>query len=566
MKLRNKILLISLFPLLMVGVVVVIMVSQYMSSMLLEEIGTSLKANAYSLREAIEMGTQGGYYVDDNGDMIKGYKKVAQTQTMMDEIKKETGIVLTVFYGDTRMVTSVTNEDGTYEVGTQASQKVVDKVLKSGDELLADNVDVNGEKYFAFYSPIYNEGEDVPVGMVFAGMKQSSLDAKLRDVATGISLFVVALIIGSGVIISIFTARLVKAIKGSVAVAERVSTGDLSGTIDEKQLKRKDEIGDITRAVSHLQTELVDIISDIKNKSDVLIEASVDLDKTARETSDVVSQVERAVQEIADGATSQATETQKATSNVIFMGDMVEETNREVEQLKINAEDMKEYSASASGSITELQLSSHKSSQSIEDIYRQTVTTNESALKIKEATSLITSIADETNLLSLNASIEAARAGEQGRGFAVVAAQIQKLAEQSNESAREIDAIVNLLIADSTSAVRTMEEVKQIIDAQNEHVEKTGQLFNTVMSGIDESIRGVESIAERTRKLDGARVSVVDVVQNLTAIAEENAASTEETSASAAEVASIISNVSESAEQLKLVADGLELKMNIFKF
>ena len=566
MKLRNKILLISLFPLLMVGVVVVIMVSQYMSSMLLEEIGTSLKANAYSLREAIEMGTQGGYYVDDNGNMIKGYKKVAQTQTMMDEIKKETGIVLTVFYGDTRMVTSVTNEDGTYAVGTQASQKVVDKVLKSGDELLADNVDVNGEKYFAFYSPIYNEGEDVPVGMVFAGMKQSSLDAKLRDVATGISLFVVALIIGSGVIISIFTARLVKAIKGSVAVAERVSTGDLSGTIDEKQLKRKDEIGDITRAVSHLQTELVDIISDIKNKSDVLIEASVDLDKTARETSDVVSQVERAVQEIADGATSQATETQKATSNVIFMGDMVEETNREVEQLKINAEDMKEYSASASGSITELQLSSHKSSQSIEDIYRQTVTTNESALKIKEATSLITSIADETNLLSLNASIEAARAGEQGRGFAVVAAQIQKLAEQSNESAREIDAIVNLLIADSTSAVRTMEEVKQIIDAQNEHVEKTGQLFNTVMSGIDESIRGVESIAERTRKLDGARVSVVDVVQNLTAIAEENAASTEETSASAAEVASIISNVSESAEQLKLVADGLELKMNIFKF
>ena len=566
MKLRNKILCISLFPLLLVGVVVVIMVSQYMSSILLEEIGTSLKANAYSLRDAIEMGTQGGYYVDDNGDMIKGYKKVAQTQTMMDEIKKETGIVLTVFYGDTRMVTSVTNEDGTNAVGTQASQKVADKVLKNGEELLADNVDVNGEKYFAFYSPIYNEGEDVPIGMVFAGMKQSSLDAKLRDVATGISLFVVILILGSGVVISIFTARLVKAIKGSVAIAERVSTGDLTTVIDEKQLKRKDEIGDITRAVSHLQTELFDIISDIKNKSDVLIEASVDLDKTARETSDVVSQVERAVQEIADGATSQAAETQKATSNVMFMGDMVEETNREVEQLKMNAEDMKEYSASASGSITELQLSSHKSSQSIEDIYRQTVTTNESALKIKEATSLITSIADETNLLSLNASIEAARAGDQGRGFAVVAAQIQKLAEQSNESAREIDAIVNLLIADSTSAVRTMEEVKQIIDAQNEHVEKTGQLFNTVMSGIDESIRGVESIAERTRKLDGARVSVVDVVQNLTAIAEENAASTEETSASAAEVSSIISNVSESAEQLKLVADGLELKMNIFKF
>ena len=80
--------------------------------------------------------------MDDNGDMIKGYKKVAQTQTMMDEIKKETGIVLTVFYGDTRMVTSVTNEDGTNAVGTQARQKVADKVLKNDEELLADDVGV----------------------------------------------------------------------------------------------------------------------------------------------------------------------------------------------------------------------------------------------------------------------------------------------------------------------------------------------------------------------------------------------------------------------------------------
>ena len=134
--------------------------------------------------------------------------------------------------------------------------------------------------------------------------------------------------------------------------------------------------------------------------------------------------------------------------------------------------------------------------------------------------------------MSLNASIKAARAGEQGRGFAVVAAQIQKLAEQSNESTQQIESITDSLIADSEKAVNIMGEVKDIMMRQNEHVSKTDEIFTQVKGGIDSSIDGVSKIAEKTRQMDEARVKVVDVVQNLTAIAEENAASTEETLAS----------------------------------
>ena len=247
------------------------------------------------------------------------------------------------------------------------------------------------------------------------------------------------------------------------------------------------------------------------------------------------------------------------------MGNMVEETAQEVDNLIANANEMKTSSDEASATLVELEKINTQAKEAIDVIYEQTNTTNESAMKIREATSLITSIAEETNLLSLNASIEAARAGEQGRGFAVVAGQIQKLAEQSNESARQIEGIIDSLIEDSQKSVATMDEVKEIMSKQISSVEKTDEIFTQVKDGINNSIDGVNRIADKTRKLDEARVNVVDVVQNLTAIAQENAASTEETSASVTQVSDIVYNISENASQLKNVANGLEQNMNIFK-
>lgn len=226
---------------------------------------------------------------------------------------------------------------------------------------------------------------------------------------------------------------------------------------------------------------------------------------------------------------------------------------------------MKSSGDEASATLVELEQINRQTKESIDTIYEQTNTTNESALKIKEATTLITSIAEETHLLSLNASIEAARAGEEGKGFSVVAMQIQKLAEQSNEASRRIDDIIDSLITDSEKSVTIMNEVKEIMAKQSEHVAKTDAIFSEVKNGIDNSINGVTRIAEKTRQTDEARVKVVDVVQSLTTIAEENAASTEETSSSVTEVSSIVTNISDNTEKTKNVANELEQNMTIFK-
>ena len=321
----------------------------------------------------------------------------------------------------------------------------------------------------------------------------------------------------------------------------------------------------MSRAISSLRQELVQVSARIKEQSGHLYSAADTLNQGAVNSNETVEQVERAIGEIADGASSQAEETQKATENVILIGNMVEEVGSRVEKLNDNAETMQQASVEAMNTLKQLNDTNIRTQEAIDKIYEQTHTTNESALKIREATTMISSIAEETNLLSLNASIEAARAGEQGRGFAVVASQIQKLAEQSNESARQIEEIIDSLIRDSEEAVATMDGVKDIIVQQSANVDKTDSAFREVKKGMDISTESIQSIADDIEKLDKARINVVDVVQNLTAIAQQNAASTQETSASATEVGNIVAGMADQAGGLKSVAEELDKTMSVFK-
>ncbi len=364
----------------------------------------------------------------------------------------------------------------------------------------------------------------------------------------------------------ICASMIVKPIQHMTGFAMRLSEMDFTEDETQKKLnKSKDEIGDMSRALTIMRNELVDIVEKIRGESVILMNAANDLSGSAMETTNTMDQVEIAVNEIAQGATSQAEETQAATENVVTIGSMIEDTNDLVNELVEHASKMKESGKRAKEILDELDKVNRKTEQYIDVIAKQTDTTNDSARKINEAASMITEIAEETNLLSLNASIEAARAGEQGRGFAVVAAQIQKLAEQSNESAKQIGDIIAELLSDSEKAVEIMTDVKSSMKEQSGYVERTDKAFGEIQDEVDSSIEGMKLISGKTRQMDVARSRVIDVVQSLTAIAEENAASTEETSASVTEVSAIVTGISEKSEELKNVSTDLEKSMGIFK-
>lgn len=360
--------------------------------------------------------------------------------------------------------------------------------------------------------------------------------------------------------------RIIKPIRGITELVKKLEHLDFTkGEQQDKLNRRKDETGDMSRALSKLREKLAEVVGALQQQSTSIMQAAEALDRNAGETIRSVGQVEQAVGDIATGATSQADETQTATENVVAMGDMINTTSGEVSMLNAKTKEISESSDAATRILGELGEINQKAVESVELIAQQTNTTNESAQKIHEATTLISNIAEETNLLSLNASIEAARAGEQGRGFAVVAAQIQKLAEQSNQSASQIEQIITSLLGDTAKAVGTMNEVKDIMAKQNEKVVSASSTFDKVKREIDESIRSISQIAGATEQMQAARSNVVDVVQNLTAIAEENAASTEETSASVTEIAAIIEDIANNAASLKDIVEELELNMAQFK-
>ena len=566
MKLRLKMLLLVIMPLLCLGGITYVVGSKSITEAMTDRIALGLQATAVATREAISVGMAGEFRVDENGDLWKGdMLNISQSVEIADDVKNATGMEVTVFFGDTRYMTSVKNEAGERVTGTKASTEVAQAVLQRGENYFAENVDVAGEKFFAFYVPMYNGSSNVPVGMVFTGMSQREAEAVINAIVWNLLLIILVTVVVIMVVAWVVANNLAKGIKTGVAAVEELSKGNLKAEMNKKYMARKDEIGELASSVDKLKSQMVSLIGHIAEKSEMVYEESQMLAKKAAHTASMVTQVEKAVEEIATGATYQAEETQNATENIVVMGTMVEDTNGEVGTLAENSNQIREASDSAMKILKELGEINRNVMSAMEMIYRQTNTTNESAIKIREATNFITSIAEETNLLSLNASIEAARAGEQGRGFAVVAGQIQKLAEQSDESAKQIEAITNSLIRDAEEAVGTMNGMQEIMERQTKTVNESEETFGRVKEGIDQSIASIQAIAQQTSRLDAARAKVIGGVQNLSAVAQENAASTEETSASAAEVSAIMGDISKSAEQLEDIADELKKNIGLFR-
>jgi methyl-accepting chemotaxis protein len=213
----------------------------------------------------------------------------------------------------------------------------------------------------------------------------------------------------------------------------------------------------------------------------------------------------------------------------------------------------------------ELSTSNDRTTQSIAKIAEQINNTNESIQKISAAAELITFITDQTSLLALNASIESARAGEAGKGFAVVATEIQNLAVQSEEAAKEIQNVIKALQQESDQTMQIMEEAKELINDQQIKLNATNTRFEDVSSGINNTKESTDVIRVNTDECDSARVHVMDVITNLSDISQANASAAEETTASMQELNSTINVMSESARKLKKLSVDLNKEMEFFK-
>lgn len=330
-------------------------------------------------------------------------------------------------------------------------------------------------------------------------------------------------------------------------------------------VKGNDEFAVFGGFINTFLDKIAGVIQNVQQISGEVKASGESLDSMAEQSRLTSEGISAAVGEIANGAVTQAGESETAAGQIEEMGRVFGQIVENVEHLGQMAQEMHHISGESSRFMHELSLTNEKTVSAFSQVAQQTHTTNESVQKIREATELITSIASQTNLLSLNASIEAARAGEAGRGFAVVASEIQKLAEQSSESAEIINRIIAELSKEADLTVHIVDEVSGVMEMQKEKIAHTMDYFRTLEDGISQSGRETEQIKEETGVCSDARDKVGNVIDNLFSISEQNAASTQETTASMLELSETIERLAGAAGSLKEMAVKLERVLNFFR-
>lgn len=565
MSIQKKILSMTIGPVVLLGLLSIFFMLTTVRSSMMEEIEEGLKGTAAATLAAYDQNT-GDYMESSNGDIWKGSYNISRSESLVDRIRDNTGMDVTFFYGDRRIMTSAVDSNGDRILNSPAGDRIVEKVLQNGEEYFSNSVSLDGVMNYGYFMPVYQNGsDDEIIGMVFVGTDKESKDAVVNGIIFGIGAAVcVAMILCIGVGLKLATS-ISHNIKKSISIMGRVAEGDLTVWVDDKMLKRKDEIGDLSRVTVKLKDTLKGILKGISENSASLLEASKALGTAADTTNGTMNEVQNAVSQVVANSTEQSKNSESTSENMRIMGEHITETSTEVDTLNQNAASMQKSSKKTADTLAQLCHINEEVERIIVEVKEQTDRTNVSIQKINSAMEFITSIAEETNLLSLNASIEAARAGESGRGFAVVADQIKKLAEQSNQSGHEIEETTKALMEDSAREMEIMQRMQEIINEQSGSMQETRTNVSEVLKEIEDSMQSILQIRESTGRLAESRGEVREALEKLSQIAHDNVDSTQQTYTETQEVLDTFKQVYDSAGQLKKIADELAQSMQYFK-
>ncbi len=555
----------SVLPVMVLGIILTVYGENALKKSMKSEINNGLKSAAVAIEGAYDAAGSGDFTQLQSGNVIKGTFLVNNNYSLVDKLKKHSDMEASFFFGEQQIVTSLQNKKGERMLDITVGEEVKKKVLEKGQEYFSESVQIGGKIYFGYYMPVKSEDETV-VGMIFTGKESSSVKKVLTQETTQMIIISILLIGVAAIFTGVMAISIVKVLKQTVKSLGKVADGKLMEQDKEKKpIHRNDEIGDMLLGINRLRTSLREVIGSIQKSSDTLNHSADGLEDTAISTSQTSKEVGIAVEELSKGAMSQAEETEAAMNHIEQMGNLIEEMVSEIQLLSEKSETMENTSCRVHDVILELNQFTQKTTDVIEMISAQTQTTNMSAQEIQKAVEIIQSIAEETNLLSLNASIEAARAGEHGKGFAVVADQIQKLAEQSNGSAKQIESVIATLLEDSQKTVNTMGEVVNIVNSQKDKLKETEDGFQEVNTGIRESLNRIEGIRNRSEVIDDSRKQIMEVISNLSAISEENASVASETAQAANNLNKVVQDTSKEAASLKKLVRNLEEQIDSFE-
>ena len=518
----------------------------------------------HALQKVLDLYDPGDYTVVD-GHLHKGAIDLTAASlnegSVIDFMKQNSGLEISMFYGKERLLTSI--EDSQGNKSTEPLSDAFYEILKRDGYYFTDKAVVAGVPHFAVGQKVadYGAGKEVFLATNYSIPKaEENYKSALRNYIIFMLIAALVFVVIATIIIRIIS----RGITTSVSHLDEVASGKLNIDISKKLTSRGDEVGNVARAIRSLISQFSEIVDDLQNSSTSLTDFSTDIRGNFATINTSINDINVAVEEIATGATSQANETQSVTEQMNDMGISVDNASKNITALKQSTENMENSNNEVSKTLQELATISTNAKESIGLVQKQTDDTNQAAIEIQNVVTLIADLTEQTNLLSLNASIEAARAGERGKGFAVVADEVMKLAAQSKDSTEQIEAIVQKLIDRSNSNVEAMEHVMQEIQSQFDKLNQTREVFENLNLEISEVSNAVDSIADEINKINTSKNEVYSNLESLAAISEQNAAATQQTSATMMHLSDIVENCDNAVGQLGDISDSLD--GNVKKF
>lgn len=520
---KQKMLTLCCVPMILLTVFSMILGLAQFKDGMYKETKSSLYSSAIAALNLYQSQGYGDYALKSDGDVWRGKNFDVSTETsVVDGLKEKTGVDITFFFKDTAVMTSIKNDKDQRWIGMQAGENIKTYTLQQGAELWYKNIDIDHKMCHAYIIPITQSSDGSVIGAMMASQSAETFQHMIKRfimVSVAVSFVILLAVI---LFIFVYIGSLTKVLHDVRRVLLRVSMGDFS---DDRliRIKRSDEFGELAQGTEKLRVKIDELLSETKRGTETLKQAVEHLNATSERVAAAAKETSLNIDQISTTANTQKAETRNATEDVETTNSAINLMLDHISDINKLSIDMESSSRESQNILEELLLSSRNSQETVKDISQQVMVTNESVQQIKSVTEYITDIAEETNLLALNASIEAARAGEAGRGFAVVAEQIQKLAEQSNNSAAKIGQNIRELVVKTEGIVQAMDIIEDTLKKQEESVDKTKKIFDE----LNESILNVNHKESEMQKniadMNQAKENVSNIIQQIAEAAEDSA-------------------------------------------